>query len=68
MPASTTTNVVLNGGDLLATATLALNANRGIGIGSASGGTPGTALIDAASGQTFAINGSITSAGNTGDK
>ena len=39
---------------------------RAIGIGPASGSTPGTALIDAASGQTFTINGAITSAGNTG--
>jgi autotransporter-associated beta strand protein len=67
VPASATaTNIILNGGDLLSGGTLALNANRGIGIGAASGGTGATAFLDAAAGQTFTINGGIASTGNTG--
>lgn len=67
VPASVTANnVVLNGGDLLASTTLTLNGNRGIGVGPTLGSTPGTALIDAASGQTLTVNGIIASAGNTG--
>ena len=67
VPASVTVNnVVLNGGDLLGTGTLTLNTNRGVGIGSVGGSTPGTALIDAAGGATFTVNGIIASAGNSG--
>jgi autotransporter-associated beta strand protein len=66
-PGSATPNsIVLNGGDLLATGNATLNANRGVGIGATSGSTPGTALIDAASGQTLTVNGTIASAGNSG--
>jgi len=66
VPGSAVTNVILNGGDLLANGTFALHANRRIGVGPATGSTPGTALIDAASGQDFTVNGIIASAGNTG--
>ena len=59
-------NVILNGGDLLGNGTLALSANRGIGIGLTSGNVGATALIDAANGSTFTLNGIIASAGNTG--
>jgi len=65
VPASATPNdIILNGGDLWATASLTLNANRGIGIGSAS--LPATALIDVAGGDTLTVNGVIASAGNLG--
>ena len=50
-------NVTLNGGGLLDTTTLALNANRGITL-------TGAGLLDAASGATFSVNGII--AGNNG--
>ena len=69
VPASPTAdNIILNGGDLLATTTLALHANRGIGIGSTSTANTAntTALIDAAGGAILTINGSIASAGNFG--
>ena len=61
-------NLLFNGGDLLATATLSLNANRGLGIGATSPFNTAitTALIDAAAGATLTIAGNITSAGNTG--
>jgi autotransporter-associated beta strand protein len=59
-------NVIINGGDLLATATLVLPANRGIGIGTASGAVGTNALVDTASGQTLTVNGIIASAGNSG--
>ena len=54
-------NILLNGGDLLGIATLTLNANRGLGIGSASIANDAvtTGLIDAASGQTLTIAGII---------
>jgi autotransporter-associated beta strand protein len=67
VPASViATNVILNGGDLLGSATVALNANRGLGLGPIAGSAGTNGLIDAASGQTFTINGLIASAGNTG--
>jgi len=67
VPASATANnLVLSGGDLVATANTTLHANRGVGIGATSGSTPGTGLLDAASGVTLTINGVIASAGNTG--
>ena len=67
VPASAAANnVILNGGDLLGNGTLTLHANRGIGIGPLAGSSGATALIDAASGQTFTVNGIIASAGNTG--
>jgi autotransporter-associated beta strand protein len=56
--------IILNGGDLLGSGTFAIT--NGIDIGPASGGTPGTALIDAAGGQTFELDGVVASAGNTG--
>jgi len=64
----TPNNVLLNGGDLLGAATVSLNANRGIGIGSASIASAAvtTALIDAANGQTLTIGGVIGTAGNVG--
>ncbi|TAK95123.1 MAG: hypothetical protein EPO07_15755, partial [Verrucomicrobia bacterium] len=67
VPASATANnLVLNGGDLLATATLTLHANRGIGIGASTGSATTTALLDAAAGTTLTVNGIIASAGNSG--
>ncbi len=64
----TPNNILLNGGDLLGAATLTLNPNRGLGIGSASVANTAvtTALIDAASGQTLTIGGVIGTAGNVG--
>ena len=61
-------NIVLNGGDLLGDATLTLNTNRGIGIGSASiaNNAVTTAYLDAAAGQTLTIGGAIATAGNVG--
>jgi len=50
-------NVTLNNGGLLDTATLALNANRGLTL-------TGTGWLDAASGATFTVNGIVT--GNNG--
>ena len=64
--AATPNRLVLNGGSLVGSSTLTLNATRGIGIGPTSGSTPGTGLLDAASGQTLTVNGLIASAGNTG--
>jgi autotransporter-associated beta strand protein len=61
-------NILLNGGVLLGGSTLALNPNRGLGIGSASiaNNAITTGFIDAAGGQTFTINGVIGTAGNLG--
>ena len=66
---STSTNagsgsIILNGGDLLGTGSFYMTNN--LGVGPASGAIPGTALIDAASGQAFELDGVIASAGNTG--
>ena len=66
---STSTNagtgsIVLNGGDLLGAGSFYMTNN--IGVGPAAGATPGTAYIDAASGQAFELDGVIASAGNTG--
>ena len=66
---STSTNagsgsIILNGGDLLGTGSFYMTNN--IGVGPSSGATPGTAFIDAASGQAFELDGVIASAGNTG--
>jgi autotransporter-associated beta strand protein len=67
VPASpTANNVILNGGDLLGNGTVTLPANRGIGIGPVSGSSGTNALIDAATGASFTINGAIVSAGNGG--
>ena len=68
VPATVTANnIILNGGDLSASASATLHANRGIGIGATSGSATGTGLIDAAgSSTTFTVNGVIASAGNTG--
>jgi fibronectin-binding autotransporter adhesin len=57
-------NIVLNGGDLLGSASFYMANN--LGIGPTNGATPGTALIDAATGQTFELDGIIASAGNSG--
>jgi autotransporter-associated beta strand protein len=61
-------NIILNGGVLLGSSTLALNPNRGLGIGSASiaNSAVTTGFIDAASGQTLTIAGTIGTAGNVG--
>jgi autotransporter-associated beta strand protein len=69
VPASFAANdVILNGGDLFASTSLTLNANRGIGIGSASNASTNwtTAFVDAASGQILTLPGIIASAGNIG--
>ena len=69
VPAAVTPNdIVFNGGDLLATATLTLQANRGLAIGSSifANTNTATAFIDAAAGQSFTIAGTIASAGNSG--
>jgi fibronectin-binding autotransporter adhesin len=67
VPASATAdNIILNGGDLFASGTLALHANHGVGIGATTGTGNTTALFDAAGGQTLTVNGIIASAGNTG--
>ncbi|MGD1087080.1 MAG: autotransporter-associated beta strand repeat-containing protein, partial [Verrucomicrobiota bacterium] len=66
-PASATPNsIVLNGGGLLGSGAVALNANRGVGIGATTGSSAGTGLMDAATGATLTVNGVIASAGNTG--
>ena len=57
-------SIILNGGDLLGTGSFYMTNN--LGVGPASGAIPGTALIDAASGQAFELDGVIASAGNTG--
>ena len=57
-------SIILNGGGLLGTGSFYMNNN--IGVGPASGAIPGTAFIDAASGQAFELDGVIASAGNTG--
>jgi len=59
-----TPTIFLNGGDLLGSGTFAIN--NAIGIGLTTGGAGTVALLDAAAGQTFTVNGSINSAGNTG--
>ncbi len=66
--APTANNILLTGGDLLGTATLTLNANRLIGIGSSSIASAAvtTGLIDAAAGQTLTVAGTIGTAGNVG--
>ena len=55
--------IVLNGGGLLGSGSFYLTNN--IGVGPGSGVIPGTAFIDAASGQAFELDGVIASAGNT---
>ena len=58
--------VVLNGGDLLGSATFGLDPGRNVGIGPAAGSAGTNALIDVASGQALTINGVIATAGNGG--
>jgi autotransporter-associated beta strand protein len=58
-PGSPATNITLNGGELLATTSVALNVNRQIAIpGGGSGGT-----LDASAGLTLTVNGAISGAG-----
>jgi len=57
-------NIILNGGDLLGNGSFAIGDSIGIGLTLGSAG--GNALIDAASGDTFELDGVIASAGNTG--
>jgi autotransporter-associated beta strand protein len=61
-------NVLLVGGDLLATANVTLSTNRGVGVGAVSplNTATTTALLDAAAGQTLTIGGVIAPAGNLG--
>jgi autotransporter-associated beta strand protein len=66
VPTVQSTNLILNGGDLLATSSVVIHTNRVIGIGPVSGATGATGLLDAASGQTLTVAGTISSAGNTG--
>jgi autotransporter-associated beta strand protein len=62
-----TPTIILNGGVLLGDTGIDQDGpNANIGIGPLSGGTGGTGLLDAASAQTFIINGAIGSAGNSG--
>ena len=66
-PGSATPNsIILNGGYLLGNGSFTLNATRGIGIGPTTGSIGANGLIDAASGQTFEVDGVIASAGNGG--
>jgi autotransporter-associated beta strand protein len=58
-------NVILNGG-LLLCGTFELSGNHNIGVGLSSGTVGTNALIDAAGGQTFQVDGIIGSAGNSG--
>ena len=58
-------NIILNGGLLLG-GTFELTGSRNIGVGFASGPVGTNALIDAASGQAFQVDGVIASAGNSG--
>jgi len=58
-----TAAIILNGGDLLG-GTLAETNNIAIGLPTGSANT--TALLDAASGQSFMVDGTIASAGNSG--
>jgi autotransporter-associated beta strand protein len=63
---SGTPNIILNGGGLLGSGTYILFGSHNIGIGLDSGTVGTNALIDAASGQTFELDGVIASAGNSG--
>jgi len=68
-PGSATANDLLfEGGDLQVNGSFTINANRGLGIGSALSVNTATttAYIDVANGDTFTINNVIQSAGNTG--
>jgi fibronectin-binding autotransporter adhesin len=60
-------NIVLNGGTLEANATFTINTQRGIGLGPATGAVGGAGTIGVAAGNTLTYNGTITTAGNTGD-
>jgi autotransporter-associated beta strand protein len=65
-PAVPTTNIFLNGGDLLNTGSpVTLNTNRVIGIGPTNGASGTNGLIDT-TGAILIVGGAITSAGNTG--
>ncbi len=63
---SSTPNIILNGGGLLGNGTFFLSGSHNIAIGLASGTVGTNAFIDAASGQTFEVDGIIASAGNSG--
>jgi autotransporter-associated beta strand protein len=63
VPTSATTNITINGGTLQATSTFALNANRGIALGS-SGGTIDVDGITSNNSNTLTYNGVITGAGS----
>jgi autotransporter-associated beta strand protein len=58
--------VNLDGGRLVGSASFTLDGSRTVGVGPATGATGGTAVIDAAAGQSFRVDGVIGSAGNTG--
>ena len=67
VPGSATTNmIVLNGGALLGSSGVVLNANRGVGIGATSGSTGGTAYLNAAAADSLTVSGVMASAGNSG--
>lgn len=68
-PATATPNqLVINNATLGVTGNTAftLNANRGVGLGPATGTTGGTGTFDIANKQTLTYNGIIASAGNSG--
>lgn len=67
VPTSATAgNITLNGGALSASATMTLNTNRGIALGSATGS--GTGIIDVVtSGQTLTYGGVIANSGSGAD-
>jgi autotransporter-associated beta strand protein len=56
--------IILDGGELLGNGTFSLNP--GIGIGPVTGPVGTNALLDAASGQSFSVAGTVASAGNSG--
>ncbi len=59
-------SLVLNGGALQMTASFALDAKRGIGLGPTDGVTGGTGTLTVDSGATVSYGGIIASAGNAG--
>jgi autotransporter-associated beta strand protein len=62
----TVSQIRLDGGALLGTATFNVSANRGLGVGPVAGTAGTNALLNAATGQEFRLDGIIATAGNTG--
>src|SRR5262249_7303577 len=60
-------NVIIDGGTLQATASFALQSNRGVGIGPMTGGAGGTGAIDTSgAATTLSYGGIMASSGNSG--